>query len=127
MSSKLIKRLRSLKPAGSYFYMATPYSKYEQGIHVAFLHACQAAAWLVRHGVPAYSPIAHTHPIALHGEMDPLDHDIWLPADRPMMDAAGGLLIVRMPGWSRSYGIQVEADVFAAAGKPVEYLPWPLP
>jgi hypothetical protein len=59
--------------------------------------------------------------------MDPLDHDIWLPADRPMMNAAGGLLIVRMPGWSSSYGIKVEAGVFAAAGKPVEYLPWPLP
>lgn len=107
-----------------YWYLASPYSKYPGGTEAAFQEVCKAAAQLIAAGVPVYSPIAHTHPIALHGDMDPLDHEIWLPADMPLMKAAGGLLVLMMDTWQDSYGVSVEIGIFEGAGKPVHYMEW---
>lgn len=104
-----------------FFYLATPYSKFKPGLGAAFRMACRAAATCLKAGVPVYSPIAHMHPIALFSDLDPLDHSIWLPADRPMMDAATGMLVWMADGWSSSFGIQEEVKVFDQAGKPVIY------
>src|SRR4051812_40121800 len=103
----------------SYFYLATPYSKYEGGLEAAFRMAAETCAKLIRAGVPVFSPIAHTHPIAKMGGIDPLDHGIWLPVDDPMMRAACGLLVYKAPGWRRSFGIAQEIKAFRAMKKPV--------
>lgn len=103
-------------------YLATPYSKYPAGIESAFAHACTIAGDLLVNGVKVYSPIAHTHPIAVHAEIDPLDHDIWLPFDRAMMDAADVCVVAKMPGWQASKGIAHEIKYFEACDKPVFYL-----
>jgi len=112
----------------SFYYLATPYSKYPEGenlyqrLNNAFLMACRQAALLIKAKVPVYSPIAHTHPIAMHNAMDPLDHGIWLPADTPMMEAARGLIVVKAPSWESSYGISKEIEHFTAAGKPILWM-----
>lgn len=116
----------------SFWYLGSPYTRYEArgdqpGIFAAFDDVCLAAAYLIRRGVPVYSPIAHTHPIAIMGGIDPLDHSIWLPADQPMMDAAGGLIVVKMPGWQESKGVQHEIEAFEVACKPIGFMQWPLP
>lgn len=108
-----------------YWYLASPYSKYPDGIHAAFYEICRCSAWLVRQGVNIYSPIAHTHPIAVWGNIDPLDHAIWLPADKPLMQGARGLIVALMPTWQDSYGIGVEIREFADAEKPSYGLDWP--
>jgi hypothetical protein len=108
--------------AVSYFYLASPYSKYHAGIEVAFGIVCQNAALLVQAGIPVYSPIAHTHPIAIHGDIDPLDHSIWLPADKPFMDAACGLIVCQMAGWKDSYGVSFEIEAFKKAFKPIHMM-----
>ena len=38
------------------------------------------------------------------------------------MDAARGLIVCEMDGWDESYGIQVEIEVFKAAGKPIIHM-----
>lgn len=106
----------------SFLYLATPYSKWKGGIDDAYRMACRETARLLRLGVNVYSPIAHTHGVAIHGGIDPLAHDIWLPADRPLMDAAMGLVVLRAEGWQDSYGIAEEIKVFKAANKPILYI-----
>lgn len=106
----------------SFWYLATPYSKFPNGIERAFEAACKESALLIRAGVPIYCPIAHTHPIAMAGDIDPFDHAIWLPADKPMMDAAYGLIVCQLETWDVSYGIAEEIKVFVAAKKPVIYM-----
>ena len=104
-------------------YLATVYSKHEHGIHVAFVDASRAAARLLEAGVKVYSPIAHTHPIAIYGNIDPLNHDIWMPFDEAMMEAADALIVLEMNGWKESKGIKHEIDFFEMRGKTVYYLP----
>jgi len=106
----------------SYWYLGSPYSKYPGGIVAAHNAVCRDAALLIRAGVPVYSPIAHTHPIAIHGGIDPFDHEIWLPADKPLMDAAVGLIVLMLPGWESSRGLTYEIEEFQGKEKPIVYM-----
>jgi hypothetical protein len=107
----------------SFFYLATPYTSYEDGTQEAFLDACEQAALLIKAGIPVFCPIAHTHPIAVMGELDPYDHAIWLPADTPMMDAAEkGLIVCMLPGWDTSKGVNHEIEYFKKLGRPLYFM-----
>lgn len=104
------------------WYVATPYTKYPGGIGEAFDEACHQSATLVRAGIHVFSPIAHFHPIAILGDLDPLDHGIWIPQNRPFIAAAFGLIVVMMDGWHESDGVSAEIDAFIAAHKPIIFM-----
>lgn len=107
------------------WYLATPYSKYKDGIQAAFEEACRAAAYLMKMGDHVYSPIAHSHPIAMIGGLDPLDHDMWMALDEKAMRGCDGLIVLKMDGWDQSKGVGIEIDAFAKAGKPIRMIEWP--
>ena len=103
-------------------YVGTPYTRYPGGIEVAFIDACRLTAQLLSEGLCVYSPIAHTHPLAIHGGLDPLDHSIWLPFDAAIMEKSDAMVVAMMTGWEASYGVRHEIQVFVEAGKPVYFL-----
>lgn len=105
-----------------FWYLATPYTKYEHGTEAAFVMACQQAALLLRAGIIVYSPIAHMHSVAIHGGMDVSYATPWMEFDAPLMAAAKGIIICRMAGWKVSFGVMHEREVFQAAGKPVVFM-----
>lgn len=119
-------QLKYLTSNNNYIYLATVYSKHSKGIHQAFEEAARAASWFVEKGIHVFCPIAHTHPIAIYGKLDPKDHDLWMPADAPFIAGATGLVVVKMPGWKDSVGIGMEIESFEKAGKPIFYFNWPL-
>lgn len=102
-------------------YMGTPYSKYPGGIEIAFRHAAKLAGDLIRNKITVYSPIAHTHPVATYGKINPLDHDMWLPFDAIMMEQSKALIVAKMTGWEESYGLKCEIEHFRKAKKPIIY------
>jgi hypothetical protein len=106
----------------SYFYLATPYSRYPLGIEEAFRMACRQAALLIEAKIFVYCPISHTHPIAIHGDIDPLSHEIWMMVDEPLMASASGLIVCMMEGWRESFGAQKEIEYFTKAGKSIIYM-----
>ncbi len=116
--------MATLPAVDTFYYLATPYAQHAQGLDVAHMDACRAAGQLVAAGVPVYSPIAHSHHTALYGELDPIDHELWMNADRPMMEAAGGLIVVKMDGWEMSRGITEERRAFAEMCKPIIFAEW---
>lgn len=103
-------------------YLANPYSKYPPGIFASYFDVCRLAGRLVRAGVRIYSPIAHSHSIAIHGDVEPMDHDLWLSIDMKMAKACDGLLIAKFHTWDRSYGVGREAEHFMGRGLPVLYI-----
>lgn len=100
-------------------YLGTPYTKYAKGIDAAFIDAARLAAALMQAGVKVYSPIVHCHPISVYGDIDPLNHDIWLPFDRSMMNVADAMVVGMLPGWKESYGVEREIETFQSLNKPV--------
>lgn len=106
----------------SFWYLASPYSKYTGGLEAACHLAAFNAGLLIEQGVLVFSPIAHSHTIARAAAMNPLSHDIWMPVDMPFVQAAHGLIVLMLPGWRESYGVNLELEHFEAAGKPVIYM-----
>jgi hypothetical protein len=103
-------------------YLATPYSLHRGGPELAFAEACQVAGDLIAEGVKVFSPIAHSHPICDHSDLDPLDHDLWLDQDEFFMEACEALLVAQFIGWEDSYGIAEEVRWFRDNKKPIHYL-----
>ena len=110
-------KIKDLSGAHTLFYLASPYSKHPDGIDGAFREISEIAARVMRHGVPIFCPISHAHPIAIYGGLDPLSHDIWLPADEHLMRVCGAMLIAKMTGWDTSYGVSEEIKHFRQAKK----------
>lgn len=104
-----------------YWYVCTPYTKYPKGLEAAFHDACVVTARLIRLGFKVFCPIAHTHPIAAHG-FDAKDGALWLEQDRPLFDAATGVIVVMLDGWRESSGIQAEVQWAKDQGKPILYM-----
>ena len=107
------------QPSESLWYLATPYSKYSGGIAGAYELACKQSALLISHGVHVFSPIAHSHGIATHGDLDALSHDLWLAIDRTYMDLCVGCIFLLAESWEKSYGMEQERLYFEKFNKPI--------
>ena len=103
-------------------YMATPYTRYPGGRAAAFELACRSAAVFLSAGIPVFSPIAHSHPIAGWMSEERIhDHDLWVVINAPLIAACSSMIVVTAPGWKESRGVQHEIAVFEREGKPIVY------
>lgn len=105
-----------------FYYLATPYSKWSHGIDDANHVAQLLTGKLIFQGVGVYSPIAHTHGIAIASQLDPYDHSLWMPADKFIADAAKGLLVADLSGWKESKGVAIEIEWFKKTTRPCHLL-----
>ena len=126
MLEQQLSEISDCTPDNGFWYVATNYSRHPDGLQSAFEAACRVTAELMRQGVPCMSPIAHSHPIATIGGIDPVDHELWVRNDAPLVHAACGCLVIMMPGWRDSRGVAHEIAEFTEAGKPILFLEWPL-
>lgn len=115
----------------SYWYLASPYTRYPGGREAAYKLALENTALLMRAGVPVFSPIVHTYPLEIDAGLRDFEHKDWMNVDRPMFEAAKGGIILRGDGWTRSTGMQQEIGYFHMFSKPVIYMdpgvvPFPL-
>lgn len=102
-------------------YLASPYSLYKHGFHMAARHASRAAASLMRRGLVVYAPISHGHAIACDNDL-PTTWEFWKGQCQPFIDAASACVVLKLDGWKESVGVCYEAASFYAAGKPVVYV-----
>lgn len=108
--------------AGGLIYLASPYSHEDTAIRdERFNIVCRVAARLMAQGHLIFSPIAHTHPIAMAGEL-PTGWDFWQKYDHAHLDAAAQVWVLRIDGWDRSTGVKAEIDYAMSKGKPVAYI-----
>jgi len=102
-----------------YWYCASPYTRYPHGISAAYRDAVMNTALLVKAGVSAFSPIVHSHILAVEGGLDALDGNMWLQMDEPIMEGAHGCIVLMLDGWDKSVGVMREIAYFASAKKPI--------
>jgi hypothetical protein len=72
-------------------------------------------------GIHLFCPIAHTHPIALVGDL-PKGWEYWQVYDRIMLSSCSELWIVQMKGWEESIGIKGEIEIAKELGIPIKYI-----
>ena len=92
-------------------YLASPYSHPDPAVReVRFQAVCRAAAVLMGAGLHVFSPIAHTHPIALVGEL-PGDWEYWAKYDEAVLQTCRSIVVLQLDGWNASRGVQGERDI----------------
>lgn len=108
----------------TYWYLATPFTKYSEGVDAAWKIACLENARLIKAGIPTYSPIAHSYAVAINceGMIYESDWKLWMEFDHHMMESAKGIIVLMADTWEISSGMEEELKTFKEAGKPVIYM-----
>ncbi len=103
-------------------YLACPYSHEDPQIMLErFARVNAVAAKLMLEGHHVFSPISHSHPIAMAGEL-PTGWEFWESYDRQMISHCEKLIVLCLPGWSVSRGVSAEIAIAQELNIPVDYL-----
>jgi nucleoside 2-deoxyribosyltransferase len=104
-------------------YLASPYShRYGYIRERRFVEVSQKAAKLMEDGFLVFCPIAHSHPIEIHGMPRRMPGDWWLRQDFAILSKCDELLVYKMPGWDKSYGVAKEIEFANNNNIPIKYL-----
>ena len=103
-------------------YLAGPYSSHDISVKQRRFDLLNImAAKLMKEGHLVFSPISHTHPIALAGDL-PGGWEFWEAYDRTFIDWADEIHVLKLPGWSTSTGVSAEIALGIELDKPVTYI-----
>lgn len=103
-------------------YLAVPYTHPDPSVREARFHAVNmAAAKLEQAGNHVFSPISHTHPIALCGDL-PTGWDYWESYDERMISICTKLTVLKLDGWDKSIGVTAEIKIAQRFGLEVDYI-----
>lgn len=107
-----------------FWYLATPYQKYYEGLDAAYDAALANATLLTGHGLFVFAPIVHSHPIQTNSLMRYANTtDIpWLQFDRMIAERAKGLIVCKLDGWKESHGVNQELIWFAEWQRPIIFM-----
>jgi hypothetical protein len=74
-------------------------------------------------GMVVFSPISHSHPIAIaNPSMPQCDFDYWMKFDEAFLCCSERLLVLMLDGWEESKGVAAEIAIAKEMGIPIEYL-----
>jgi hypothetical protein len=91
-------------------YLASPYSHPDQVVREErFRRVCKAAARLIDKGEAVFCPIAHSHPIEVHGNLQG-GWDYWSKQDIPFLEMCDEIVVLGFPGWDESEGVKAELE-----------------
>jgi hypothetical protein len=112
---------RERKRMSELIYIASPYSHADETVkRDRFDAVCEYAGHLMKLGHVVYSPIAHSHPIAMRSGL-PTDWDYWKTFDHAMITRSTSLMVLMLPGWEESEGVKAEVQMAQALGIPIDY------
>lgn len=99
-------------------YLAIPYTGNEKD---SFEFANKTAGELISQGHIVFSPISHTHPIAVCCGL-PKDWEFWRKFDEAFIAWADELWIANFGDWRKSTGVKSEIEIAERLNKPVYYI-----
>lgn len=102
-------------------YIATPYSDTDFKVsEERFNNVSKYAGKLMQTGKYVFSPISHSHPIALNSNL-PKDWLFWEKYDTIMMECCSHMVVLMQPGWEKSTGIKEEIKIANKLGIDITY------
>lgn len=105
-------------------YLAAPYSDPDPEVmEKRFQQINKVAAKLMAEGHIVFSPISHTHPIAIAGNL-PKGFGYWVKFDTAFLEVCKMVWVLKLPGWKQSVGVNAERMMARQLGIPIEYIEW---
>jgi len=106
-------------------YVACPYSingKTSMDIRQHnFEIVTKLTAKLLKMNLVVFSPITHSHPIQTIGKLTSNDLDFWMAEDLPFVEFCDIVLVMTLPGWQESNGVQSEISFAKTLDKKIYY------
>lgn len=103
-------------------YLATPYSHPNPEVmEQRFRAVNKVAAKLMEQGLHIFSPISHSHPISIEGNL-PTNWEYWESYDRVFLNASQKLIVLKLDGWEESVGVAAEIRIAGELGIDIEYI-----
>ena len=96
----LVSGLDELQQCETFWYLASPFTKFIDGLGAAYLLISDISDCLERAGIAHFCPVKSSHEICERSGIDRVDHDFWMAADRPFMERASGLVVIGLDGKS---------------------------
>lgn len=116
----------------TYIYLASPYTAYREDgsfdealMDYRYLQVVECFHKLVGAGLIVYCPIAMTHRIdCMNSERygTPISPDFWYEFDKPFIQNASMLFVLKLNGWTQSKGLREEIETARARNIPIVYL-----
>lgn len=105
----------------SFTYIASPYTNPDPKVMEERFQAVSAfTAEQIKHGAVVYSPIAHSHPLAVSYSLRG-DFDFWMNQNYGMLSKASKMIVLCLQGWEESKGVQAEIKFAQMCGVEVVY------
>jgi hypothetical protein len=105
-------------------YLASPYSHIDPYTRqYRFEQASKAMAELMLEGHLVYSPIAMTHHAAVNHGL-PYDFQFWRSHCEAFLAVCSSMIVLQLPGWEQSVGVNYEIEWMLDRGLDVEYRRW---
>jgi hypothetical protein len=106
-------------------YIAVPFSSPDKEVMESrFRDVNLASHILFDKGIAVFSPISMCWPIAKQCGM-PTDFGWWAWFNRLTLSRCDRLMVLRIPGWEESVGVQGEIKIAEELDIPVEYMDLP--
>ena len=116
------KQKQTTRMTKKIIYLAVPYTHADPAIRERrFNIVNKVAASLINKGLHIFSPISHSHPIALSGDL-PKGIEFWLEFDRCFLEVSQKLIVLKLDGWEESKGVKAEIEIATELGIPIEYM-----
>lgn len=110
------------KMKGDLIYLAVPFTHPDRAVmEDRFKRVNAVAAKLMAQNKHVFSPISHTYPIALAGEL-PHGWDYWEAYDTVMISRCTLLYVLMLDGWKESKGVTGEIKIAKKFDVPVVYI-----
>ena len=104
-------------------YLACPYSHWNPVIQLLrWLWVSWAAYRLMLRGYAVFSPISHSVPISWFQSKKDNCHNFWIQQDFEYLDAYHIVMVLALPGWDKSTGVDYEITRAKAIGLPIELI-----
>ena len=113
-----------MTPEGKLIYVASPYSSADKAMQEYRAAAVAiVCGWLFdQHpDVSFFSPISHTHPIAMHCKL-PGHWQFWAAYDHCMLSRCDEMWVFCLDGWLKSSGVTAELEMAKKMGLPIRYI-----
>jgi hypothetical protein len=105
----------------SVHYLAAPYSDPNPQVREKrYESACRAAAELTREGKTVIAPTVYGHHICRYGL--PTNWQFWQKHDERLLGLCDEIIVLTLPGWRESIGVNVEIAAARTMGKPVTFM-----
>ncbi|RLG36449.1 MAG: hypothetical protein DRO01_08130 [Thermoproteota archaeon] len=106
----------------SFVYLASPYTHPDPKVREQrYLAVRRITASLMAKGIPVFSPITYSHPLAVLYNL-PVEEQYWRFINFRMIEACDCVFVAMLEGWSESKGIAAELEKAKELGKDIYYL-----